>query len=103
MFAACRQLLQRLAPDTVGQLRGIRGKTLRKGPWEGWPNKSPDGWYYARYLKGLAKKRGQAYETKQERARRLGIAKGKLGMALFDKQSEEPMYVVTPPPSSSQQ
>lgn len=103
MFAACRQLLQRLAPDTVGQLRGIRGKTLRKGPWEGWPNKSPDGWYYSRYLKGLAKKRGQAYETKQERARRLGIEKGKLGMALFDKQSEEPMYVVTPPPSSSQQ
>ena len=92
-------LLRRLAPATMGQLREMaRGRVAVKAAWPGWPNKAKDGWTFARYMKGrINARRGEVYETKQQKMRRLGLQKGHLGRSLFDEIREQPMYEVTSP------
>ena len=45
MFVALRRAVA-AAPSSLllGSWRGVKGKVLRKGMWDGWPKYSPDGW-----------------------------------------------------------
>eukprot|EP00900_Chrysochromulina_parva_P004453 jgi/Chrpa1/14008/Chrysochromulina_OHIO_Genome00020987-RA len=68
--------------------RGMVGHTIAKKPHVGWPRLSRDGWPFARWLK----KKGD-FETKQAKARRTGMNKGREAQAFFTKiSSGEPMY-----------
>lgn len=74
-MAALRRLLPTSVGILVGQSRGVKGKVLRKGMWDGWPRYSPDGWPYARFMKRV---RGEGYMSKQAVRRAKGQIKGAL-------------------------
>ena len=72
--------------------RGLKRKTLRTEGPKGWPNKSPDGWYYARALK---RSNGENYISKQAQKRIDGAVKGADARAVAEKVREEPMFTVS--------
>ena len=73
LLATARRALGSLMPALAGASRGMKGKVLAKGMWDGWPRFSPDGWPYARAMK---KSRGDKYMTKQAWRRMMGLDKG---------------------------
>ena len=73
MFVALRRAVA-AAPSSLllGSWRGVKGKVLRKGMWDGWPKYSPDGWPYARWMKNWK----GGYIPKQKYKRMQGLDKG---------------------------
>lgn len=78
-----------LPPLPLGARGMAQRKTLIKGAPTGWPRRSPDGWFYARWLK---KTHPDDYLTKQQFRRVAGKELGEASRSIQDAIRREPAY-----------